>query len=312
MPPNEFEAPRQGNAPPSELRPTSPTSSLATVPVVGMAVNASLAGLKIVAGVFGNSYALIADGIESTSDIVTSLVVWGGLRVAETPANEKHPYGYGKAESLAGVIASLAILIAAAIIAIQSVREILTPHHLPHWSTLIVLVLVVVIKESLARWTIHIGSEADSVSLQADAWHHRADALSSLAAFIGISVALIGGPGYEPADDWAALVACAMIAFSGLRLLKLTAREILDVAPPKSFEAQVRQLATEIDGVIAVEKCRIRKSGTAYFVEIHIEVNGQSTVEEGHRVGGRVRSRLRQSNLRIEDAFVHIEPYSAQ
>jgi cation diffusion facilitator family transporter len=148
--------------------------------------------------------------------------------------------------------------------------------------------------------------------LQADAWHHRADALSSLAAFVGISVALIGGPGYEPADDWAALFACAIIGISGLRLLKLTARDVLDVAPPKSFEAQVRQLATEIDGVIAVEKCRIRKSGTTYFVEIHIEVDGQSTVEEGHRIGGRVRSRLRQSNLRIEDAFVHIEPYSAR
>ena len=312
MTPNEIESPRHGNPPPPDPRQSSSTTSLATVPVVGIAVNASLAGLKIVAGVLGNSYALIADGIESTSDIVTSLVVWGGLRVAETPANEKHPYGYGKAESLAGVIASLAILIAAAIIAIQSVREILTPHHLPHWSTLFVLVFVVVIKESLARWTSHIGAEADSISLQADAWHHRADALSSLAAFVGISVALIGGPGYEPADDWAALVACAIIGISGLRLLKLTARDILDVAPPKSFEAQVRQLATEIDGVIAVEKCRIRKSGTTYFVEIHIEVDGQSTVEEGHRIGGRVRSRLRQSNLRIEDAFVHIEPYSAR
>ena len=294
MTPNEIESPRHGNPPPPDPRQSSSTTSLATVPVVGMAVNASLAGLKIVAGVFGNSYALIADGIESTSDIVTSLVVWGGLRVAETPANEKHPYGYGKAESLAGVIASLAILIAAAIIAIQSVREILTPHHLPHWSTLFVLVFVVVIKESLARWTSHIGAEADSISLQADAWHHRADALSSLAAFVGISVA------------------CAIIGISVLRLLKLTARDILDVAPPKSFEAQVRQLATEIDGVIAVEKCRIRKSGTTYFVEIHIEVDGQSTVEEGHRIGGRVRSRLRQSNLRIEDAFVHIEPYSAR
>ncbi|MFM8402669.1 MAG: cation diffusion facilitator family transporter, partial [Pirellula sp.] len=196
--------------------------------------------MKILAGVFGNSYALIADGIESTADIVSSLVVWGGLRVAGTPANDRHPYGYGKAEALAGVVAALGILVAALIIAIQAIREILTPHHLPHWSTLLILVLVVGVKETLARWTSRVGEKADSVALRADAWHHRADAISSVAAFIGISIALIGGPGYEPADDWAALVACMVIAYSGLRLLYITARDILDAAPPKEVEDQVR------------------------------------------------------------------------
>src|SRR5688572_4596451 len=160
---------------------TSPASTLPNVPLVGVAVNAALAVLKVVTGVFGNSYALIADGIESTADIVTSLVVWAGLRVAAKPANERHPYGYGKAEALAGVIASVALLAAAAMIAGQSIREILTPHHLPHWSTLAVLILVVVTKESLARWVGHVGKEVESTSLLADAWHHRSDALTSLA-----------------------------------------------------------------------------------------------------------------------------------
>jgi cation diffusion facilitator family transporter len=194
-------------AKPSESRSSDEDSTLgiSSVPLVGVAVNASLACVKILAGVFGNSYALIADGIESTADIVSSLVVWGGLRVAGTPANERHPYGYGKAEALAGVVAALGILAAALMIAIQAIREILTPHHLPHWSTLLILVLVVGVKETLARWTSHVGEKADSVALQADAWHHRADAISSIAAFIGISIALIGGPGFEPADDWAAL-----------------------------------------------------------------------------------------------------------
>lgn len=285
------------------------STSLTSVPLLGMAVNAALASLKIVAGVFGNSYALIADGIESTADIVTSLVVWGGLRVSITPANEKHPYGYGKAESLAGIIAALALLGAAAAIAIQSVREIWKPHHLPHWSTLVVLVLVVAVKESLARWVGNLGNEVDSSALQADAWHHRSDALTSLAAFIGISIGLIGGPGYEPADDWAALVACVVICYSGLRLLTIAVRELLDAAPPKHFEDQIRQLARDVEGVLDVEKCRIRKSGTTYFVEIHIEVNGAATVQQGHDIGGKVRSRLRSSNLRIADAFIHIEPY---
>jgi len=285
--------------------------SISSVPLVGVAVNTSLACLKILAGVFGNSYALIADGIESTADIVSSLVVWGGLRVAGTPANERHPYGYGKAEALAGVVAALGILGAAGIIAVQAIREILTPHHLPHWSTLLILLLVVAVKETLARWTNRVGEQADSVALQADAWHHRADAISSIAAFIGISIALIGGPGYEPADDWAALVACSVIAYSGLRLLYITSRDILDAAPPKEVEQQVRSVASQVPGVRAVEKCRIRKSGTALFVEIHVEVDGHATVDEGHRIGGAVRSRLKSAGLRIADAFVHIEPYCA-
>jgi cation diffusion facilitator family transporter len=282
--------------------------SLSTVPLVGVAVNAALALVKIMAGFFGNSYALIADGIESTADIVTSLVVWGGLRVSVAPADERHPYGYGKAEALAGIVASLALLAAAAMIAVQSVREIRTPHHLPHWSTLLVLVLVVATKLILARWMGDIGAEAESTSLQADAWHHWADALTSIAAFVGITIGLVGGPGYEPADDWAALLACGIIAWSGVNLLRMAVRELLDAAPAKEFEQHVRALALGIDGVRALDKCRIRKSGTRYFVELHVEVDGQATVQEGHDIGGRVRSGLRQSPLRIADAFIHIEP----
>jgi len=282
--------------------------SLTSVPLVSVAVNAALASIKILAGFFGNSYALIADGIESTADIVTSLVVWGGLRVSVTPADERHPYGYGKAEALAGIVASLALLAAAAMIAIQSVREILTPHHLPHWSTLLVLVLVIATKMILARWMGDIGAEAESTSVQADAWHHWADALTSIAAFVGITIGLVGGPGYEPADDWAALIACGVIVLSGVNLLRMAVRELLDAAPAKDFEEKVRELASGVEGVRALDKCRIRKSGTRYFVELHVEVDGRATVQEGHDIGGRVRSVLRGSPLRIADAFIHIEP----
>lgn len=290
--------------------PPSPPS-LSTVPLVGVAVNAALASIKILAGFFGNSYALIADGIESTSDIVTSLVVWGGLRVSVAPADERHPYGYGKAEALSGIVASLALLGAAGMIAVQSIREIRTPHHLPHWSTLLVLVLVVATKAVLARWMAGIGEETDSTSLQADAWHHWADALTSIAAFIGITIGLIGGPGYEPADDWAALLACVVIVFSGLNLLRIAVLELLDAAPAKEFEGKVRDLALGVEGVRALDKCRIRKSGTRYFVELHVEVDGEATVRAGHDIGGRVRSVLRNSPLRIADAFIHIEPTKA-
>ena len=291
----------------------SPASDVALdasrVPLVGVAVNAALAIVKILAGVFGHSYALIADGIESTSDIVTSLVVWGGLQVAARPPDAKHPYGYGKAESLAGVIAALAILAAAATIAFQSIREIITPHHLPHWSTLVVLAVVVVIKETLARWVGNKGEELGSSALHGDSWHHRSDALTSLAAFVGISIALIGGPGYEPADDWAALAACAVIALSGGRLLWKSGREMLDRAPPDEFEQKVRTLAGGVPGVLAIEKCKIRKSGLEYFVDIHVEVDGDATVREGHAIAHRVRDALTGSPHRIKDALVHIEPH---
>jgi cation diffusion facilitator family transporter len=273
-------------------------------------MNAALAALKIMAGIFGNSYALVADGIESTADMITSLVVWAGLYVANTPANERHPYGYGKAEALAGVVSALALLGAAALIAVQSVREILTPHHLPHWSTLVVLLAVVITKEAIARWVERIGRGADSTSLRGDAWHHRSDALTSLAAFIGIVIGLVGGPGYEQADDWAALAACCVIVYSGIRLMRLAARDVMDVAPSKEFEERVRQIASGIEGVLAIEKCPIRKSGLSYFVEIHVEVDGQATVREGHEIAARVRRVLRDSDLRIADAFVHIEPYT--
>src|SRR5688572_26154579 len=213
--------------------------NLTALPLVGMAVNAALAGLKIIGGVFGNSYALIADGIESTADIVTSLVVWAGLRVAEQPADERHPYGYGKAEALSGVVAAVALLAAAAMIAVQSVHEILTPHHLPHWSTLVILLLVIGVKWSLARWVGAIGRDVASTALEGDAWHHQSDALTSAAALIGISIALVGGPGYEPADDWAALAACLVITYSGLSLLRRAFRDVLDVAPSKEFEIRV-------------------------------------------------------------------------
>jgi cation diffusion facilitator family transporter len=283
----------------------------ARAPLVGIAVNASLAAVKILAGTFGNSYALIADGIESTADIITSLVVWAGLQVAARPPDRQHPYGYGKAESLAGIVGAVALLAAALTIAVQSVYEILTPHHLPHWSTLAVLAGVIATKMALARWVGHLGDEFESTALAGDAWHHWSDALTSLAAFVGISIGLIGGPGYEPADDYAALLACVVIAASGVRLLWIATKEVLDVAPTGEFEQQVRAIAAAVPGVRQIEKCRIRKSGLAHFVDIHVQVDGDATVSEGHSIGGQVRSALRGSALRIADALVHIEPYRA-
>jgi cation diffusion facilitator family transporter len=276
--------------------------------ILGVIANLSLAVIKVVTGVVGNSYALIADGIESTGDVVSSLVVWMGLRIASRPADDEHPYGHGKAESIAAAIAALGLLAAATIIAIQSIYEIQHPHQAPAWYTLVVLVVVIVVKEFLARRVLNAADALESTSLKVDAWHHRSDALTSAAVALGIAVALWGGPGYESADDWAALVACAVIAINGLILLRFAVREIMDETVPAATQERIRGIAASVPGVQAIEKVRVRKSGVGLYMDIHVQVDGKMSVHEGHAIGHRVKDALVTSGQRIEDVVVHIEP----
>lgn len=275
---------------------------------IGMAVNVVLAIVKIVTGIVGNSYALIADGIESTADIVSSLVVWTGLKISSLPADDDHPYGHGKAESIAGMVVALALLAAAVFIGIQSGREIITPHHSPAWFTLLVLALVIGTKETLYRFVFKVGNELTSTAVKGDAWHHRSDAITSAAAFVGISIALIGGKGYESADDWAALLACAVIVFNGYRIFRAALGEIMDAAVPSPIQKEIRALSSSVPGVVRVEKCRSRKSGLGLFVEIHVEVDGDLTVRRGHEIAHEVTSHLKSSALSVQDVMVHVEP----
>jgi len=273
-----------------------------------IAVNVILALIKITTGIFGNSYALIADGIESTMDIVSSFIVWGSLRISIKPPDKSHPYGHGKAESIAGVIVAISLLAASVVIAVQSIREIQTPHHSPAWYTLVVLVGIIITKEILFRKMARIGDKLDSSALKSDAWHHRSDAITSVAAFVGISISLIGGPGYEVADDWAALLACVVIIYNGVRLLLPAFNEVMDGAVPDDTEEQIRKLASQIAGVIEIEKCRIRKSGIGLIMDIHVVVQEDKNVREGHQIGHDVKNSLLESDLQIIDVTVHIEP----
>ncbi len=273
-----------------------------------IAVNIVLALTKITTGIIGNSYALIADGIESTMDIFSSLIVWGGLRISIKPPDDSHPYGHGKAESIAGVVVAMSLLGASVLIAVLSIREIQTPHHAPAWYTLVVLVGIIFVKEILFRKMTRVGHELDSSALKSDAWHHRSDALTSVAAFVGISIALAGGPGYEVADDWAALGACVVIVYNGVRLLLPALNEVMDGAVPVDIEGQIRNLASQVDGVLEIEKCRIRKSGLGLLMDIHVVVQGDVSVNEGHEIGHAVKNILLESNLKIVDVTVHIEP----
>lgn len=275
---------------------------------LGIIINAALAAIKAVAGVLGNSAALVADAIESTSDIFTSLIVWAGLRMAERPADDDHPYGHGKYEPLASIVVSIVLLAAAIVITVEAIRQIITPHHSPAPFTLVVLVVVIVVKEALFRYVLRAAKDAESLAITSDAWHHRSDAITSAAAFVGILVAIIGGPGYERSDDIAAIVAAAFIAFNAIRLIRPAIAELLDTAPPKELEERVLRAAMAVDGVIDAHKCRLRKIGFDLFVDLHVHVDGTMNVWDSHALAHRVKDRIRSDDPRIRDVLIHIEP----
>ncbi len=268
-----------------------------------------LALVKVTAGVIGNAYALVADGVESITDVFSSLLVLGGLRLSARPTSDAFPYGYGKAEALATVAVSTIVLAAGVGIAVRAVHEIRLPHEPPASWTLLVLALVVVVKEGIFRFLRSRAQDTGSRLLDTDAWHHRSDALTSGAAFVGISVALLAGPGFESADDWAALLACGVILWNGARLLRGGLREALDVAPPNELLDRIRSMAAAVPEVRDVEQLRVRKSGLALLVDIHVEVDREITVWHGHEIAHRVKETLVRSELPILDALVHVEPH---
>ncbi|EQB62544.1 MAG: hypothetical protein RBG1_1C00001G0123 [candidate division Zixibacteria bacterium RBG-1] len=287
---------------------THPATVGARTTIIGILANALLAGIKGIAGILGNSYALIADAIESGTDVFSSLVVLGGLRISKVPPDKDHPYGHGKAEPLAAAVVALGLIVAAISIAIQSIREIKIPHHAPAPFTLLVLVIVVITKETLFRFVFKAGQSVESTAVKTDAWHHRSDALTSLAAFIGISIALIGGPGYESADDWAALFASGVIVFNGVRLLRPAILEAMDTAPSGEVTKQVIQIASQVPGVVGLDKCFVRKMGFDYYVDLHVIVDANLPVREAHKIGHDVKDQLRSQYSKIRDVLVHIEP----
>jgi cation diffusion facilitator family transporter len=278
--------------------------------LAGVLVSIVLGAIKIVAGVLGNSYALLADGVESMLDVVSGLVVAGSLKIAAQPPDERYPYGYGKVEPAAALVIAGGLLATAIGIAIQSIREIYRPHHAPAPFTLVVLVVVVLTKELLFRFLIRKGESIDSNAMRTDAWHHRSDSLTSVAAFIGISIALAMGDAYESADDWAALFAAGVIAFNGVRLLRTSWREIMDASLPPEVIEEIREVARRVEGVTGIDMCRVRKSGLGLWVDIHVEVPGDKTVREGHTISHRVKDALVASKHHVMDAIVHIEPAS--
>lgn len=272
-------------------------------------LNLILSSVKISTGIIGNSYALIADGIESSMDVFSSTFVWLSLRYSLKPPDKEHPYGHGKAESISALAISSLLILAALLITLQSINEINTSNVSPAGFTLYILAFIIIFKEVLFRIVYKKGEQLKSSALKSDAWHHRSDAITSAAAFIGISISLIGGSGYESADDWAALFACTVIFYNGLKLFKYAMNDIMDVSASFEFEEKVRNIAKKVKGVIDIEKCRIRKSGMFFIMDIHVIVDGALDVSTGHLIGHNVKDKLIKSQLSILDVTVHIEPH---
>lgn len=270
--------------------------------------NVLLALAKGITGIFGNSYALIADAIESTTDVFSSILVLVGIRYANKPADANHPYGHGKAEPLITFAVVGFLVVSATIIAYESIAHIRTPHEAPESYTLIVLGIIIIIKEIFYRIVSKKSDEINSTVLKADAWHHRSDAITSLMAFIGISIALFMGDGYENADDWAALFASSFILYNAYLIMRPALGEVMDEHMHDDLIEEIRRYAENIPGVQETEKCFVRKAGMTYHVDLHIGVKRTITVEAGHDISHNVKNEILHKLPQIADVLIHIEP----
>ncbi|SEA95220.1 cation diffusion facilitator family transporter [Flavobacterium gillisiae] len=270
--------------------------------------NACLALIKGMAGFFGNSYALIADAIESTTDIFASFLVLFGIKYSSRPADKNHPYGHGRAEPLITFIVVGFLITSATIIAYESISNIRTPHELPQSWTLLVLGAIIIWKEYSFRLVMRRSIETNSSSLKADAWHHRSDAITSVAAFVGISIALLLGKGYESADDWAALFASGFILFNAYLIFRPALGEIMDEHVYDDLIENIREVSTQVEGVIDTEKCFIRKAGMKYHVDLHAIVSGNISVREGHDISHKLQDRLLKELPELGHVLIHVEP----
>ena len=276
--------------------------------LLGIFVNVGLALAKGCAGLFGNSFALVADGVESLADVVSGMVVYFGLKIAVKPPDANHPYGHGKAEPIAAAVVSLGLIVAALGVIFGAIREINAPSATPAPYTLVVLAGVLIIKEMLFRHVGFVGESIESSAVKSDAWHHRSDALTSAFAFAGISIALLGGPGWEAADGWAAICAALVILYNGWKLLKPAVLELGDSAPHPGVETQVRAVAARVPGVVGLDKCLVRKMGFSLYVDLHLVLDGDLTVREGHRLSHKVEDEIRAAVPEVAKVLIHVEP----
>ncbi|MBM4222722.1 MAG: cation transporter [Gammaproteobacteria bacterium] len=274
-----------------------------------MLTNAVLAIIKIAGGYYGHSHALIADGLESTTDVFSSLVLLIAMHFACKKPDKKYPYGYGKLESFSSALSVIFLFICGLSICISSLQNLQTPHQSPDILTVYILCGILIWKELCFRFVLYSAEKTHSVALSIEAWHHRSDAVTSLAALVGVSCAIFLGPGFEQADEWAALFAAGVIFYNAYHLIQPVWYELVDGNTYPELEQQIRESAIHCEGVLGIEKCYIRKSGMHYHVELHVQVNPEISVDIGHRIGHAVKRAIILECPRIQTVIPHVEPY---
>lgn len=264
--------------------------------------------IKGYSGIVGNSDALIADAIESGTDVLASFLVLFGIYYSQKPADDDHPYGHGKAEALVtfGVVGFL--LISATLIAYHGIQNLSLKQAQPSTFTIYVLLGIIIWKEMSYRYVLKKGKKTNSLSLQADAWHHRSDAISSLIALIGIGACLILGSDFSQADDWAAIIASLFIVYNAYIIFRPALGEVLDEHNHHELIDKIREMESHVEGVEGIEKCLVRKTGMTYFVDLHLEVDAQITVDKGHLIAHNFKDYLMNQLPEITDVLIHVEP----
>ncbi|MBM3999988.1 MAG: cation transporter [Planctomycetes bacterium] len=288
---------------------SEPYREVARAAALGLAVNAVLAAVKLAGGWIGHSFALIADAVNSLGDVVTTVVVLVALRMAQLPPDAEHPYGHTRAEAIAATNVALLIVLSAFALGWESVSRLSVPHETPPVWTLWIAGANVVVKECLYRYKARVGRRTGSASIVANAWDHRSDAFCSAAVLVGLTVVRWGGVPWIWADEVASLVVVAAIIWTGVRLFRKSASELLDPQADEAMVRAIRQQAELVDGVRGVETLWVRKSGLEYFADIHIEVDPEMTVAAGHRIGHAVKTILLDNHRALRDVLVHLEPH---
>jgi cation diffusion facilitator family transporter len=291
---------------PESMETSAPTGKKVTI--IGVLVNTFLIVLKLIAGIFGSSQALIADAVHSFSDLFTDVVVLVGLKISNKPPDKTHHFGHARIETLASTIVGMALIGTALYIGISASLTIY--RHTEYHPTILALFgagVSIALKEVLYHYTIRTGRRIKSQLIVANAWHHRSDVLSSVAVFIGVAGTQIN-PSWHILDSFAALLVSFFIVKVGLEILRDALREFTDTAPQPEIIGKIQQCALSVNGVLDTHDLRVRTSGGLFQMEIHIVVDGQLTVLEGHKISKAVEGCLSEDVGNFSSITIHVDP----
>jgi cation diffusion facilitator family transporter len=278
------------------------------VAIAGMVASGALAVIKILAGLLGHSTAVVADGFESAGDVIASGFVLLGLTLASKPADENHPYGHGRAETLTGLVIGLVLVAAGTLISYRALQGIDQIHPPPAAWVIWPLIVSAVVKGGLATLKFRYGKKLDSAALIADAWNDWTDIVSATTALLAVGLTLVDPQRFHAADHFGAFAVGLIVIFTGLRVSRDTAYQLMDTMPDESRINTIRSVAQSVPGVRGVEKCFARKTGLKYHVDLHLEVDPNITVRESHDIATQVRIHIKESLPWVADVLVHVEP----